>query len=103
MTFAQVPANRYDGDVGAYLARELQMQTFRTIIHISFEVGTALLYAASITIVLFAVTFVTTQRFLVGLAMALAGFAAVTSLWSRRIWRKYHRILSVARTPLLAH
>jgi Cu/Ag efflux pump CusA len=81
----------------------VQMQTFRTIIHICFEVGTALFYAASITIVLFAVTFVTTQRLLFGLAMAVAGFAGITSLWSRRIWRKYHRVLSVARSPLLAH
>ena len=79
------------------------MQTFRTIVHIGFEVGTAMLYAASITIVLFAVTFVTTQRFLLGVTMAALGFAALASVWSRKIWRKYHRILSMARAPLLAH
>jgi hypothetical protein len=76
------------------------MQTFRAIAHLSFEIGAALLYAASITLVVASALFVTTQMLIVALATALACFLGISAFWGRRIWRRRR---GSPHAPLFAH
>jgi hypothetical protein len=78
------------------------MQTFRSVVHLSFDAGAAFFYAASIAVALGAAAFIITQALAVGLAVAAISFASISAIWSRTIWRR-HRTSSRSASRLFSH
>ena len=79
------------------------MHTFRTGVHIFFDVGTALFYTASIALALAAVAFIFTQMFAFGFLIALISFLFVATIWGRRILRRYRPSSGARISPLFSH
>ena len=79
------------------------MQTFRTVVHLSFDAGAAFFYAGSIAVALAAAAFVVTQALVVGLAVAAVSFVFISAIWSRTLWRRYRTSSRAGNLRLFAH
>jgi hypothetical protein len=79
------------------------MQTFRSVVHLSFDAGAAFFYAGSIAIALAAAVFIITQVLAVGLVVAAISFACISAIWSRTLWRRYRASLRTGNLRLFAH
>ena len=79
------------------------MQTFRAVVHLSFDAAAAFFYAGSIAIALAAVAFIFTQMLAVGLAIAAVSFIFVSTIWSRTLWRRYRPSSRTGNSRLFAH
>jgi hypothetical protein len=79
------------------------MQTFRSVVHFSFDAAAALFYAGSIAIVLAAVALIITQKLTFGLMIAALSFICVSVIWTRTLWRRYRATSLSDNRRLLAH
>jgi hypothetical protein len=79
------------------------MQTFRSVVHLSFDAGAAFFYAGSIAVALAAAAFLITQILAVGLIVAAISFASIAAIWSRTLWRRYRSNSRAESSQLFAH
>ena len=79
------------------------MQTFRSVVHLSFDAGAAFFYAGSIAVALAAAAFIITHVLAVGLTVAVVSFASISAVWGRTLWRRYRASLRTGSLRLFAH